>query len=85
MTPEELKRLIMDAVKELLPESYSNKKGRLLTRQETAAILRISLATLNKWTKNGKIVAFRGNSRIRYYEADVYAALESTNKYKRFN
>lgn len=83
MSPDELKRLVMEAVKELLPESYSNKKGRLLTRQETAAILRISLATLNKWVKNGKVSAFRGNSRIRFYESDVYAALESTNKYKR--
>ena len=73
----------MEAIKEILPESYTNKKGRLLTRKETAKILRISLATLNLWIKNGKISAFRGNSRIRFYEADVYAALESTKKYKR--
>lgn len=85
MSPEELKKLVKEAIKELLPESYTNKKGRLLTRQETAAILRITVATLNKWVKNGKISAFRGNSRIRFYEADVYAALESTNKYKRVN
>ena len=83
LSPEELSNIVKKAVKELLPESYTNKKGRLLTRRETAAILRISLPTLNEWTKMGKIPAFRGNSRVRYFEADVYDALKKYNKYGR--
>lgn len=83
LATEELGNIVKKALKEVLPESYTNKKGRLLTRRETVAILRISLPTLNEWTKTGKVSAVRGNSRVRYYEADVYNALENYNKYER--
>jgi len=75
---------ITDAVvKTLAHEPVSSKKDRLLTRQQTATILQVSLPTLNLWTKRGIIQAKRINSRVRYYESDVRAALESYNKYGR--
>ena len=48
----------------------------LLTRQETAAFLKISLVSLNKWTKEGKLPARRISGRIRYYREDVLKALK---------
>ena len=83
LSPEELGNIVKAAVKELLPVSYTNNKGRLLTRTEAAAILRISTQTLYIWTKSVKIPAVRGNSRVRYYEEDIYSALETYCKYGR--
>ncbi len=48
---------------------------KLLTRQQTAHFLGISLPTLHDWTMNGKITANRIGTRVRYYESDVQAAL----------
>ena len=80
----ELIKLIADEVSKVLRTgTISNKKDLLLTRQQTAAILQVSLPTLNIWTKRGIIQAKRINSRVRYSEADVYSALHSYNKYGR--
>ncbi|WP_273215022.1 helix-turn-helix domain-containing protein [Runella zeae] len=48
---------------------------KLLTRNETARFLGISLPTLHDWTVNGKITANRIGTRVRYYQTDVEAAL----------
>jgi predicted DNA-binding transcriptional regulator AlpA len=60
-----------------------NKQDKLLTRKQTAKMLQVSLPTLNLWTKRGIIKAKRINSRVRYAESDVQAALKSYNKYIR--
>lgn len=82
-----LVNMITEAVvKSLANEPTSdniNKKDTLLTRKQTAQMLQISLPTLNEWTKRKIIKAKRINSRVRYYESDVRAALESYNKYDR--
>jgi hypothetical protein len=67
----------------LSSEQMTKKKDQLLTRQETAKMLQISLPTLNIWTKNGIINAKRINSRVRYLSSDVDLALQNYNKYGR--
>ena len=49
----------------------------LLSRKEAAAVLRISLPTLNELTKSGKISAFRipNTNRLRYYSSEVNKCL----------
>lgn len=77
---EELTNLIAEAIKSELAsfnpiqKDYSNK---LYTRKEVSKLLDISLPTLNEWTKNGTIRAYRiGNSKnIRYREKDIQNAL----------
>lgn len=49
----------------------------LLTRQQVARMLKISLPTLNEFTKTGKIQAHRIGSRVRYKHNEVVAALAS--------
>ncbi|RDB07790.1 helix-turn-helix domain-containing protein [Runella aurantiaca] len=49
---------------------------KLLTRQQTARFLGISLPTLHDWTMHGKITANRIGTRVRYYQTDVEAALQ---------
>lgn len=48
---------------------------KLLTRQETARFLGVSLVTLHEWTITGRVTANRIGSRVRYYQTDVEAAL----------
>ena|ERR1700761_6442817 len=47
----------------------------LRTRTETAKILRVTLATLNDYTKTGKIIANRIGNRVLYKESDIQNAL----------
>ena len=78
-----IQRITEEVVKALSNDPVSKKKDQLLTRQQTAKILQVSLPTLNLWTKKGIIQAKRINSRVRYYENDVNAALQNYNKYRR--
>ncbi|WMI66718.1 helix-turn-helix domain-containing protein [Aestuariibaculum sp. YM273] len=47
----------------------------LLTRQDTAKALCISLPTLNQWTKEGVIKAHRIGNRVLYRLEDINDAL----------
>ena len=46
-----------------------------LTRKQTSTILNISLITLHKWTKEGKIKGYRIGSRIRYKRHEIEQSL----------
>jgi len=76
-------RITEALVRTLANEPATKHKDQLLTRQQTAKVLQVSLPTLNLWTKRGIIQAKRINSRVRYSEADVFAALQNYNKYRR--
>jgi excisionase family DNA binding protein len=64
-------------------ETVGDKK--FLTRRETATRLRITLPTLNTYTKQGVLTGVRFGYRVLYREEDVNAALKEipTRKYKR--
>ncbi len=64
-----------------LLESQKPEKN-IYTRQETAELLGISLPTLNEYTKQGIITAYRLGSSVRYKLDDVERALVvvKTNK-----
>lgn len=51
----------------------------LLTRQEVAKWLDISLPTLHAWTKNGILQAYRIGNKVRYKKSEVLDALQTIN------
>ena len=57
----------------------------LLTREEAAKILCVSLPTLHQWTKDGIIPAYRIGGRVLYKLDDLKAALNrvKTLKFRR--
>ena len=57
------------------PQQQTPTTDELLTRKETAKRLNITLATLNDYTKTGKIVANRIGNRVLYKETDIQNAL----------
>jgi hypothetical protein len=79
-----LSKVIDDKMKSIYPAS-TNVTNKLLTRQATARLLKISLPTLDDWTKTGVIKAKRIGTRIRYNYCDVEAAIKDlpTIKYSR--
>lgn len=67
-------KVIDDKMKSIAPTT--SVADKLLTRQETARLLKISLPTLDDWTKTGVIKAKRIGTRIRYAHCDVEAAIK---------
>lgn len=87
-TPDELSGLIMAAVERTVRPMIEAAvrpphSPQLLTRQETARFLGVSLPTLHEWTMHGKITANRIGTRVRYYQTDVEAALHQIKTGKR--
>lgn len=56
-------------------------RNRLLTRTETASMLRISLSTLHRIVKSGYLPSFKVGRRTLFKEADVQACLIKINQY----
>ena len=52
-------------------DSTSLNAKKLFTRKEAAQRLGISLVTLNTWTKDGIINAYRISTRVRYTEQNI--------------
>lgn len=58
------------------PLHQKKEKLELLSRKETAKTLCISLPTLNQWTKDGVITAYRIGNRVLYKIEDIKSALK---------
>ena len=86
LSAEELSALVRLIVREEL--ANFNKKevtNRFLSRQEVATLLKISLPTLNEYTRRGIIKGSRVGSRVLYDEVQIGEAVKGipTLKYKR--
>ncbi len=81
MTLEELKKVISNTIKKELKE-LKTEEDRLLTREEAANVLNISLATLKKWTDKGIIPAYKISSNIRYKKSEILSSLDKVESLK---
>ncbi|WP_396177453.1 helix-turn-helix domain-containing protein [Flavobacterium sp.] len=55
-------------------------KDTLLTRQQTADLLGVSLVSLWEWTRKDIIPAFRIGNKVRYKKLDVLESLQKMNQ-----
>lgn len=69
------------ALKGLASSSQNNDNEILLTREETAKMLSISLVSLWDFTRKDKIAAFRIGNKVRYKKVDVLNALIKKNQF----
>lgn len=78
-SPQELRNDINQDVKkqlEELKESFQPKTPEeLLTRSETAKLLKINLSTLYHWTKKGKLKSYGLSGKVYYKRSEVESAL----------
>ena len=78
---EEFKTLLSEFISEAIHRELTSlshtgeAKKAILTRQETAKMLDISLPTLHDYTKRNLIKAFRLGSKVRYRLSDIEEAL----------
>jgi excisionase family DNA binding protein len=84
-TVEDLKAELLlgihDALQNYSTQFQSKNNDTLLTRQETAEMLSVSLVTLWKWTKDDILTAFRIGNRVRYKKGDVLEAMQKMNRF----
>ena len=78
-TPQQLRNDINQDVKSLLEElkkSFQPKTPQeLLTRSETAKLLKINLSTLHLWTTKGVLNKYGLSGRVYYKRSEVESAL----------
>ena len=89
ITTQELTEIIKSTISENLnsnPEKQAKKfPEEFLNRFQVAKLLKVSLATLNDWTKRGYLKAYRIGNRVLFRHEDVIASLQEVKsmKYKR--
>jgi hypothetical protein len=85
-TPEQLTGIInnavTEAVKSIKIDASIPQSEKLLTRKETADKLKISLVTLNDWTKRGMIQSYIIGGRVLYKDSEIEASLYKTQTVK---
>jgi excisionase family DNA binding protein len=62
--------------------SYTEKE--IMSRKEVKELLQISYPTLNTWTKQGKIKAYKQGAKVYFKRSEIVNSLEEKNfiKYK---
>jgi hypothetical protein len=86
---EEFKKMLSDVIEEKLKFSprkeLPEKQTIYLNRFEVVELLKISLPTLNNWSKSGIVQAYRIGNRVLYKADEIGQAIQSVKnlKYKR--
>ena len=63
----------------LLQQQPNPSTDRLITREETAKLLGVSLVTLHNWVKSNILIAYRVGNKVRFKENEVLASLQQIN------
>jgi hypothetical protein len=83
ITAQELSQMITDAVNEAVKnikiEQPITPSQELLSRKEVADKLKISLVTLNDWTKKGIVNSYSIGGRILYKASEINEKLSKIN------
>jgi len=74
---------VLKGFQDILAEhKKSSEDGEIiLTRDEAAKMLSISLVTLWKYTKDDVIPAYRIGSKVRYKKSEILLALKKMNQF----
>jgi len=79
LTPTEFLDAINNSVniklEELKNSINGNVREELLTRSETAEMLKINLSTLWAWTKSNKLTSYSIGNRIYYKHSEVMESI----------
>jgi excisionase family DNA binding protein len=79
ITPDELRQIVREELLSIQPkESFPN----YLTRDEVCSLLKISLPTLNSYTRKGIVKGVKVGSRVLYSEENIKSALQDATQLK---
>ena len=65
-----------------LQEPTTKNQSKFISRTEVATLLKISLPTLNEWTKLGWLIAYKMGNRVLYKSEEVELALCKVSAFK---
>ncbi|MGA2405277.1 MAG: helix-turn-helix domain-containing protein [Bacteroidales bacterium] len=85
---DDLKKIFREVLEETKQETKPKESGKrpvYLNRFEVVELLKISLPTLNNWSKSGIVQSYRIGNRILYKASEIEDAIHSVKnlKYKR--
>lgn len=78
LSPEELIGLLVDGLRTQLGDIkkyLAPSQNDLLTREETAELLKINLSTLHNWTRQRKLISYGVGGRVYYKRNEIEKAL----------
>ncbi|MEQ3501156.1 helix-turn-helix domain-containing protein [Tenacibaculum sp. SSH1-16] len=79
VTPNQLEELIekklTEQFEDLKKQLQPKKQTNLLTRDEAIKLLQINLSTLYKYTKQGKLQAYKLGKRVYYKREEIENAI----------
>jgi excisionase family DNA binding protein len=80
----DLMQQVRDIVRaELESHKRADLKEKLLTPQETAELLRVSLVTLWQWEKDGRISKHKIGGRVYFKYDQIISSLETLKRYRK--
>ena len=82
---ERIGQVIDSKIRDFAPHHKTEKQSGYITRAEVAKLLKISLPTLNEWTKLGWLQSYKIGNRVLYKQGEVEKSLrqDSLRKYKK--
>lgn len=89
LSSEELKTLLTDVVRTELqshipgPVEPYKEFPDLLTRAQASKMLGVSLATIDNWSKTGRITKYHIGSTSRFKKEELIASLENLQRFQR--
>lgn len=77
----EIVKDVTNALKGYAEALQNSDNDKLLSRQETATLLSVSLVTLWDWSRKSIIPAYRIGNKVRYKKSEILQALQQMNKF----
>jgi excisionase family DNA binding protein len=74
---------VLKIIKDHATSLQQDDKDLLLSRQETANLLSVSLVTLWDWTRKDVLPAYRIGYKVRYKKSEVIQSLKKMNKFNK--
>jgi excisionase family DNA binding protein len=78
---DEIIKGVVMALKEQNFQLQNTDEDQILTREEAAKMLSVSLVTLWTWDKKDILQTYRIGNKIRYKKSDLLNALTKKNKF----
>lgn len=72
-------KTILDEIKALKSDIKTSKRPELLSKKEAASYLKITLKTLDNWTKKGTLNSYGIEGRVYYKLSELRSALIKLN------
>lgn len=74
---------LVDSKLEVLSQNFTSKEqSEFISRHEVAELLKISLPTLNEWTKLGWLKSYKIGARVLYKKQEVINCIDQLSTYK---